>query len=164
MKIFRTDLLVGLNNKLFEISSASLGLDKVSFTEDIITCTIHSEQAPNGYYLKGFMTVSIRESCDRCLIDFNSKQTIEFSILLTSDVTLINNDEHDVIFFTDQDDAVDINPVLAEYVLLDRPLKKLCTDDCNGLCTSCGCNKNEMDCDCTQDTQSSNWEVLKNIN
>ncbi|MBC8322352.1 MAG: DUF177 domain-containing protein [Candidatus Marinimicrobia bacterium] len=164
MKIFRTDLHIGLNNKLFEISSGSLGLDKVSFSEDKITCTIHSEQAPNGYYLKGLMTVSIRESCDRCLIDFNSKQKIEFSILLTSDVKLIKNDEHDVIFFTDQDDAIEIDPVLAEYILLDRPLKKLCTEDCKGLCTSCGCNKNEIDCDCKQETQSSSREVLKNIN
>lgn len=164
MKIFRTDLLIGLNNKLFEISSASLGLDNVQFTKDKIASIIHSEIAAHGYYLKGMMKVSTQESCDRCLIDFDSKREIKFSILLTSDSNLVNNDENNVIFFNDQEEAIDISPVMAENLLLDRPLKKLCIDDCKGLCPLCGCNKNDNNCACTKETNDSRWEVLKNLN
>ena len=164
MRIFRTDLLIGLNNKLFEISSASLGLDNVQFTEDKISSIIHSEIAAHGYYLKGIMAVSTQESCDRCLIDFDSKREIKFSILLTSDSDLVNNDENNVIYFNDQEEAVDISPVMAENLLLDRPLKKLCIDDCKGLCPFCGCNKNENICACMKETNDSRWEGLKNLN
>jgi uncharacterized protein len=164
MKIFRTDLHIGLNNKLFEISSASLGLVNVRFTEDKITCIIHSEITAHGYYLKGMMAVSTQESCDRCLIDFGSKREIKFTILLTSDTDLVNNDEQNVIYFNDQVEIVDISPVMAENLLLDRPLKKLCIDDCKGLCPCCGCNKNEKNCACTTEINDSRWKVLKNLN
>ena len=161
MKIFRADLQVVLDNKFFEISGESLGLDSVQLTEDKIECTIHSEQASRGYYLKGKMAIAIQNSCDRCLIDFGSKQDIPFSILLTSDRDLISNDEHDVIYYTEQEDAVDISPVLVENILLDRPLKKLCSADCKGLCPTCGCNKNEQECACPNEVPDSRWDVLK---
>ena len=120
MKIFRSDLHIGLNNKLFEISSASLGLVNVRFTEDKITCIIHSEITAHGYYLKGMMAVSTQESCDRCLIDFGSKREIKFTILLTSDTDLVNNDEQNVIYFNDQEEAVNISPVLLKiYYWID---------------------------------------------
>lgn len=163
MKIFHTDLQVGLANKLFEISGASLGLEKIRFTEDKIACTIHSELAPHGYYLIGRMAVSIQDSCDRCLIAFGSERDIPFSILLTSNTDLVQNDENDVIFYTDQEEAVDIRPVLAENILVNRPLKRLCTVDCKGLCSSCGCNWNEQDCNCSQGSFDSRWDALKNI-
>lgn len=163
MKIFRTDLQVGLNNKLFEISSTTLGLDKINFTEDKFTCSIHSERTSRGYYLKGKMALATRDCCDRCLIDFDVKSNVEFSILLTSDPELVTNDEHEVIFFNEQEEAVDISPIMAEYIMLDRPLKMLCTADCKGLCPGCGCNKNEDDCTCTSAANDTRWEVLKDL-
>ncbi len=164
MKIFRADLEVGLKDKLFDISSESLKLDEVRFSEKTFPCTIHSDAASHGYYLKGNMDVSTLEECDRCLSEFSSDRNINFSILLTSDSKLVNNDEHDIIFFTEQDDSVDISPVLAEYIQLDRPLKELCSDECKGLCPSCGCNLNEKDCLCTNDTADPRWDILKKIN
>ncbi len=148
---------------LFEISGASLGLEDVRFTEDKIACTIHSEHAPHGYFLKGRMAVSIQAFCDRCLIVFGSEKDIPFSILLTSDPDLVHNDENDVIYYTEQEEAVDISPILAENIILNCPLKTLCTVDCKGLCSSCGCNKNEQDCNCTQGSFESRWDALKNI-
>ena len=152
MKIFRTYLHIGLNKKLFEISSTSLGLDNVQFSEHTITVAIHSESVSHGYYLKGFMAVSTQNVCDRCLIDFDFNHKIKFSILLTNKTDLVNNDEHNVIFFTNQEESVDIGPVLAENISLNQPFKKLCFDDCKGLCSSCGCNKNKQNCSCKKST------------
>lgn len=163
MKIYRADLEIGLDNTFFEIPGASLEMDNVHFAEDKLTCTIHSEYAAHGYFLKGSMDVVTIEMCDRCLADFQAEAEVRFSILLTNDPDLVNNDEHDILFFNEQSESVDIGPALAEYIALDRPLKALCIADCKGLCPSCGCNKNEQDCNCTNDTTDPRWDVLKKI-
>jgi len=152
MKIFRTDLHVGLNKKLFEISSSSLELDNIQFSEEKIKVTIHSEDVSHGYYMKGLMAVSTLNVCDRCLIDYYLSQDIKFSILLTNNRELINSDEHDVIFFTDQEESVDISSILAENIQLNQPFKNVCSNDCKGLCSSCGCNKNIQECSCMNST------------
>jgi len=164
VKIFRADLEVGLKDKLFDIASESLGMDDIHFSENTFPCTIHSEKTTHGYYLKGKLDISMLDECDRCLSKFQSEREIDFLILLTSDDDLVNNDEHDIIYFTEQDNAVNIAPVLSEYILLDRPLKELCTETCKGLCTSCGCDLNADSCSCTNDKTDSRWDALKKIN
>ena len=44
--------------------------------------------------------------------------------------------------------ALDLRSVLAEQVLLDLPMKPLCSSDCQGLCPQCGVNRGKQACDC----------------
>lgn len=45
-------------------------------------------------------------------------------------------------------DSIDLRAVLTEQVLLDLPMKILCSDDCSGLCSQCGADLNGDACDC----------------
>jgi uncharacterized protein len=163
MKIFRSELQVGLKKKLFEIPSESMEQDSIRFYEDSIKCWISSENTPHGYYLRGKLNVPFLEQCDRCLVDYKTEHDIDFSILLTDKKELITNEEFDVVYFTEQHDNIDIAPVLMEYLILDRPLKRLCSKDCKGLCPSCGCNLNEKNCNCTNDRSEPRWDSLNKL-
>jgi len=164
MKIFRSELEVGLKKKLFEISSESMEEDSIRFYEDSIKCVISSENSPHGYYLRGELNVPFLEQCDRCLIDYKMDHHIDFSILLTDQRELVTGEEVDVVYFTEQQDFIDIAPVLLEYTMLDQPLKNVCREDCKGLCPSCGCNLNEKDCNCSDATNDPRWDKLKKLN
>ncbi|MFQ6677224.1 MAG: DUF177 domain-containing protein [Fidelibacterota bacterium] len=163
MKIFRSELEVGLKKKLFEISSKSMEQDSIRFYEDSIKCTISSDVSPHGYYLRGQLNVPFLEQCDRCLTDCRTYQVIHFTILLTDKSELATENEINVVYFTSQQDSLDIRPILMEYMILDRPVKNLCSEDCKGLCTSCGCCLNEEDCNCSNNANDPRWDKLKKL-
>ena len=43
---------------------------------------------------------------------------------------------------------VDLDPDIREEVIVDYPIKPLCSDNCKGLCLKCGRNLNEGGCTC----------------
>ncbi len=46
------------------------------------------------------------------------------------------------------DSVIDLNPEIREEILLNFPLKPLCSKECKGLCPRCGRNLNEGGCSC----------------
>ena len=42
----------------------------------------------------------------------------------------------------------DLGEMVREQVLLALPLRRLCREECRGLCPSCGVNRNADSCDC----------------
>lgn len=49
-------------------------------------------------------------------------------------------------------DEIDLSDSLRENVLLELPMKPLCSEDCEGLCPGCGANLNTDECQCKEET------------
>jgi uncharacterized protein len=79
------------------------------------------------------LTASIRTSCSRCLEEFETllKRNLEFNYP-------VNNLEP----------VLDLDPEIREEIILDYPIKPLCSSNCKGLCAKCGKNLNEGGCSC----------------
>ncbi len=60
-------------------------------------------------------------------------------------------------------DRLDINRVVLEQVYLSLPMKPLCREDCRGLCTVCGRNLNEGECDCDRTTVDPRLKILEKL-
>lgn len=45
-------------------------------------------------------------------------------------------------------DNLDIDADIREYILLNFPMKVLCSPDCKGICSGCGLNLNHEECKC----------------
>lgn len=58
-------------------------------------------------------------------------------------------------------DRIDLTPLMAEGILLAAPEHQVCSEDCRGLCPSCGVNLNERTCDCPVDTTDGRWDSLR---
>ena len=78
--------------------------------------------------------------------------------------------ESDLIDATEEDDEVEIidpgsrvidlvNRV-RDAIALELPLRVFCRQDCKGLCSTCGQNLNESDCDCSAEQIDPRWEAL----
>lgn len=81
--------------------------------------------------------------CDRCLKELRRDYTFQFKRIVVKNVNS-KNDEYIIA----ENDRVDLTGAAVSDLLLSLPTKMLCSDDCAGLCTVCGKNLNESECDC----------------
>ncbi|MBN1297720.1 DUF177 domain-containing protein, partial [bacterium] len=61
------------------------------------------------------------------------------------------------------DDRIDICRVIAEQIVLQIPMKTLCSDDCKGLCSRCGADLNAGTCGCDRDSVDPRLAKLKDL-
>jgi uncharacterized protein len=81
--------------------------------------------------------------CDRCLKEFSRDYDFEFKHIVVTSVNRENDD-----FIIAENHRVDVNEIALSDLLLELPTKLLCSDDCRGLCSICGCDLNESECNC----------------
>ena len=125
----------------------------------------------NRVFLQGRIKADIRLECDRCLDTFDAAQDIDFKMIIElceKDACVPETSEHacsesemDVVFVDEP--VVDIYLVLRQQVFLALPYKKICREDCLGLCGKCGANLNRQPCDCHSETQDSPFNVLSRL-
>lgn len=87
----------------------------------------------NALIVKLNMHAVLSAGCSRCLEAFEWKfnKDLQLSYVLDSSATFI-----------------ELNPDIREELMLDYPIKPLCSLNCKGLCIKCGKNKNEGGCNC----------------
>ena len=74
-----------------------------------------------------------------------------------------DNDSIDISYLPLEADKIDITKDVRDYALLAIPMKKLCKEDCKGLCVNCGKNLNEGDCNCSKDMIDPRWLPLQEL-
>jgi uncharacterized protein len=55
---------------------------------------------------------------------------------------------------------LDTEPLIAEQILLEVPMKPLCAPDCRGLCPRCGADRNQTPDCCEEPAGDERWEAL----
>lgn len=86
--------------------------------------------------------------CDRCSSEFKLKQDMPVSAHLAAE---LEDEENPDIFLLDGV-WLDVSEVLETLFILNMEIKSLCREDCAGLCSTCGANLNDGDCDCRPET------------
>lgn len=99
------------------------------------------------YEVTGTINATLNESCSRCLETVVSDLTIPFSEEFRQDGSEeIEDSGFDYSCFSG--DEMDITDVIRENILLAKPLKSVCSENCRGLCPECGANLNISTCGC----------------
>jgi DUF177 domain-containing protein len=57
-------------------------------------------------------------------------------------------------------DELDLGPLVRDAVVLELPLAPLCDERCQGLCPTCGVNRNEGTCRCPPTGGDPRWAAL----
>lgn len=87
---------------------------------------------------------TLRLICDRCLKEFDRTYSYKFEHIIVKSLNTDNDD-----YIVAESEHCDLNEVALSDLLLKLPSKILCDDECKGLCTTCGCDLNESECDCS---------------
>ncbi|AUS95967.1 hypothetical protein CDQ84_02620 [Clostridium thermosuccinogenes] len=108
--------------------------------------------------LDGSLEADYTAVCYRCLkkIDRRMKLDIKEEFVDASKDT-------DGEMYTYEGKYIDLGKALKDNIVLNLPMKQVCTSDCKGLCPKCGENLNEKECSCKEEYINPQMEVLKNF-
>jgi uncharacterized protein len=122
----------------------------------------------DGIQLTGPVTCRLSLSCSRCLDDFQYPvrtfmdiEIVRKSNLQEADELELQGEDLDVYYF--ENNEIDLNPLVYEEVLLNIPMKPLCREECQGLCGTCGKNRNNEICNCNKTPDTPLGEKLKSF-
>ncbi len=100
--------------------------------------------------------------CDRCLTeysaDFSAKQRQVFHLGIQQEPV-----DDEIEELPANATEIDLNPFLREIVLLNKPVKMLCREDCKGICPVCGADLNHEACRCSEAPIDPRWAELKKL-
>lgn len=116
----------------------------------------------------GSIDTTVSLTCSRCLSEFTPELSSAFTIFYTKSATAEPEDEielgeQDLVSATYSGDEIDFSAEIAEQVLLELPYKPLCTEECKGLCTSCGTDLNSRDCGCSSNAVTLKFSSLNGL-
>ena len=125
--------------------------------------------AGNEVFVNGHVDTRAQVECDRCLklieLPVNADFELEYitgSEYETSAVAELTEAEMSVAVFDGE--ALDIDEIVKEQILLAVPTRMLCREDCKGICPQCGVDRNTGECNCETKEIDPRWAALKNLN
>jgi uncharacterized protein len=119
--------------------------------------------------VSGTIHARLRLECGRCLEPFTLgiDEKLELAYLPRDagrgDEEEVHLSDHDLIVAYYADDRIDLGEMVREQLILNLSMKRLCREDCRGLCPNCGVNRNTTVCACSTQSQDSRWEKLRSM-
>ena len=132
------------------------GEDSFSLQGGHLRCRVERGE-DDAVHVRGPLEAQLRMQCGRCLepFDLPVRQELDlFYLPRRADAVAeeqedeVELSDHDMVVAYYQGDRLDLGETVREQILLGLPLKRLCREDCQGLCPSCGINRNTGRCDC----------------
>ena len=95
------------------------------------------------------LTTTLSCVCDRCTRQFDLPWAQDVQAVLTADEDA-DEDGDEWVFPLVEEDCADLDDILTTAFVFGMPAKLLCSEDCKGLCPTCGADLNEGPCGCTK--------------
>lgn len=141
--------------------------DRVSLVEPVaVTGTVRLARAE--VFVNGHVKTRAAVECDRCLKQVEVPVEADFELKYvtgptyeSSETAELTEDELSVSVFDGE--AIDVDEIVKEQILLAVPTRTLCRPDCKGICPECGIDKNTGDCACETKEVDPRWAALRNL-
>jgi uncharacterized protein len=121
-----------------------------------------------GVVATGEADGTLHLNCARCLEDFDKpahvsftdeyRPTVDIGTGLASSVP-----QSETAFDISANHTIDLTEALRQHFLLAVDLIPVCRDDCQGLCPTCGVNRNVESCACPPPEEPSPFAVLQGL-
>jgi uncharacterized protein len=125
---------------------------------------IHKDK--DQFRLVGTVKTTLELPCSRCLEPYVAPVDASFDLRYQphrhnagEGEREIEEDDLTTAFY--ENEEIDLGQLMREQFYLALPMKPLCSDDCRGLCPSCGANLNKTSCGCTTQWDDPRLAALK---
>ena len=131
--------------------------------EDLAAADFHlTHKDQYSAEVSGHVSLTLVLSCDRCLEDVRHPFDLSFSYQLVSpSYPGDDKEEYEYDFMNGYE--LDPELLIRDEILMDWPMKVLCSDSCKGICMKCGTNLNKGSCSCDTFVPDPRWAGLKEI-
>jgi uncharacterized protein len=118
--------------------------------------------------LRGSVTARAEVDCDRCLKSVAVPIETEFDLTYIPASIYVEQEtaelqEADLLVSVYEGDAIDVDEIVREQILLALPERALCREECHGLCPVCGTDRNVNGCACEEKEVDPRWAALKDL-
>ncbi|HEX7723165.1 MAG TPA: DUF177 domain-containing protein [Pyrinomonadaceae bacterium] len=118
--------------------------------------------------LRGKLRTKVTVACGRCLKSVELPIDVEFAERFAPAVSWKDEEQHelsenDLNLAAFDGEAIELDDLVREEIILALPCHVLCDEACRGLCPTCGADLNAASCDCTSKQIDSRWEKLKDL-
>jgi uncharacterized protein len=115
--------------------------EEIGFAGDV---SVEGSVINAGAYLEWSTRVQGRAvlHCGRCAERYEEPFSFEMELRFSRQADL----DQDILGFTGE--WIDLDPYISTEIVARLPIKRLCREDCKGLCPVCGLNLNQASCDC----------------
>ncbi len=161
MKIKISNLKDGIHNFSFDEPIKNIGLEK-PFIGNVLV-DIELNKIHNQIVLNAKLTLNTNFDCDRCNKNFNSILNNEYKMVYLIGTKPEDSESINLTYLSAEADKIVLDNDLRDFALLTIPMKKLCKDDCKGLCPKCGKDLNNGDCGCSYEIIDDRWLPLKEL-
>jgi uncharacterized protein len=135
LKICVKDLPPGGLEKTLTCQPEDIGLEDVfdlHFGRPL-SIDVKLEKVSNTVFGQAHISTVITTTCGRCLADVKQDLSRDLELNFTVEK---------------QTDCIDVGDDVRQEVVMNLPLKILCSEECKGLCPGCGANLNTEQCQC----------------
>lgn len=122
----------------------------------------------NEVFVEGHVETRAQLECDRCLKPVELPVSADFALeyitgadYASSSNAALSEEELSVSVFDGE--AIDVDEIVKEQILLALPARTLCREDCKGICPECGIDRNMGQCNCAAGEVDPRWAALKNF-
>jgi uncharacterized protein len=162
MKVQISDIISGKdrNKKIdykFQIPQFDFEGDKI---KSVGSCEVDGIISSDSdiLILNAEIKVDLEMICSRCLDTFIYPIDIDIEERFTTNSK--SEDEEAVVVI---DDVLDITEIVETSIISTLPIKRVCKEDCKGLCQECGCNLNSNTCSCNKEDVDIRFESLRGL-
>ena len=138
-----------------DLNATDLGVDDDRIAGSVAV-ELEAVSSIDGIVVAGSISTPWHGPCRRCLTDVTGTAQIAVDEVYQDDVS-------DDQAFPIEGDQIDMAPAVREYVLLELPDGPLCSDDCAGICTVCGIDRNQATCECDTTVRDDRWAALDDL-
>ena len=108
--------------------------------------------------IEASIKTKLKLNCSRCLDTFIYPIDIDIEERFTNNKEL----QDEEIMFVDGD-TLNITEIIENSIISTLPIKRLCKEDCKGICSRCGANLNQGSCDCDTADLDPRMAVISDI-
>jgi uncharacterized protein len=114
------------------------------------------ERVPEGIVVRGSLSAAWSAACSRCIEPVGGEISVHVDELF--ELNPLEGETYKL-----DDDVIDLEPLVRDALLLELPLAPLCSADCEGLCATCGVNRNLTRCECVTTEIDPRWAALRSL-
>ena len=152
----------------YEIKEGCADYEDLRCTEPI-TGSVDFTNTGRMIVARGSLSTTVELECSRCLerltmsVDVKIDEQLPISslqALIAGHEEELPEEEMEPLF---ENNVFDLSEFIRQMVLVQVPIKPLCSEACLGLCPTCGRNLNDGPCDCPVNVEASPFAALADI-